>query len=77
VTWSELTPAQQGKCREDIWRVLSSEGRSTQHGLMHRLPLDYAVVGEALSAMLASGAVTLQTENGIKVYSAVQPRSAA
>ena len=77
MSWSELTPEQQGKCREEVWRVLRSEGRSTQHGLMRRLALDYAVVGEALAAMLASGAVTLQTENGTKVFTVVQPKSAA
>lgn len=73
-TWSEFTPEQKGKCREEIWRVLRSEGRGTQTGLMRRLARDYAVVGEALSALLAAGAVALQTENGTKIYTAVQVR---
>jgi hypothetical protein len=71
MTWLNLIPEERGKIRESIWRVLRSEGSGTQNGLMRRLAMDYAIVGEALGALLESGAVSLATENGTKIYSAI------
>ena len=76
MTWTELTPEQQGQRREEIHRVLLQEGERTQIAIMHRLALDFSTVGSALDAMVASGAVTRTIDRGVVFYAAV-PRRAA
>jgi hypothetical protein len=73
MNWSELTPEARGKIREQIYHVLRAEGRQTRNGLMHRLALDYATIGAALDAMLASGAVSYAVDDasGITFFAAV------
>lgn len=70
MTWSDLTPEQQGKRREEIWRVLQREGERTCNSLMHRLALDYSTVASALSAMVESGAVNSRADSGLTFYAA-------
>jgi predicted ArsR family transcriptional regulator len=71
VTWSELTPEQRGQRREEIHRVLLREGERTQNAIMHRLALDFTTVGNALDAMVESGAVSKRTDMGMIFYCAI------
>jgi len=73
MTWTYLTPEEQGRICERIWRHLSRTGPTSTTGLMHECAMTMDHVSGALAAMELRKAVKREENaRGVELWSALK-----
>lgn len=71
-TWTELTPPEQSKIRDQLARNLRREGPRTQSGLAQRFALSCEITGRALAALERDKRVEAKRlDNGVVLWTGV------